>query len=349
MNILSFFVGSTGEVEGHGKKVLNKKSVDKNVLKRPSCDVKDESILHKIAEIHTKPSAQNTPSAEVKAACPLVIPTTKRRPPRATVAPVDLFSHNVPYGPSTSESRSASFSCSQILERIHLLVQPSSSLPKEVIRITHKLYSDFRHGAQTASCSVPDLAVALSHAVQNLGCRVLVRRVTDSKQYWSKSMGSTFIICTLPTSPGQVGSGLVIDPNFKDQFHTPNMTQRYSKIWSMLPDVFVGQASQLSPLLQLLCYELSLVFESQGKQLPPWRTFPATVGRWLSNCCVDLAIPASAGPGASSQVSKIMLSAQVTSSSQSSKRLGNQRPEGSGCRDAPRQKPTIVTGFSVAF
>ena len=82
-------------------------------------------------------------------------------------------------------------------------------------------------------CPVPELAVELSAAVSRLGCRVVVRRVTDSKQYWSKAMGRMFAICTLPSVPGgtaggsQVGGGLVIDPNFKAQFITPNMTQRY--------------------------------------------------------------------------------------------------------------------------
>ena len=84
--------------------------------------------------------------------------------------------------------------------------------------------------------TIPQLAVALSASVSRMGCRVIVRRVTDSKQYWSKSMGRTFVICTLPgtgadgssaSAPMQIGGGLVIDPNFKDQFSTPQMTQRY--------------------------------------------------------------------------------------------------------------------------
>ena len=92
-------------------------------------------------------------------------------------------------------------------------------------------------GAATA-VSVPELAVALSAAVSRLGCRVVVRRVTDTKQYWSKSLGNAFVICTLPAhgvgsaSSSQVGGGLVVDPGLKAQFNTPHMTQRYRCGWA---------------------------------------------------------------------------------------------------------------------
>ena len=96
-------------------------------------------------------------------------------------------------------------------------------------------------------CPVPELAVALSAAVSCLGCRVLVRRVTDTKHYWSKATGCTYAICVLPAShhrpslagvtaagfrvseppPSAVGTGLVIDPNFRAKFSTPVMSPRY--------------------------------------------------------------------------------------------------------------------------
>ena len=39
----------------------------------------------------------------------------------------------------------------------------------------------------------------------------------------------------------------------------------------MLPSVLVGTAAQLTPLVQLLCSEMSLAFEQHGLSLPPWR------------------------------------------------------------------------------
>jgi hypothetical protein len=88
--------------------------------------------MQKIDELQTKQSAPKLPVAEVKPACPLVIPTSRIRSPRTPVTAVDQFNQNVSDGPSTSSSRSASFSGSQLLERIHLLVQPASALAKEV-------------------------------------------------------------------------------------------------------------------------------------------------------------------------------------------------------------------------
>ena len=63
------------------------------------------------------------------------------------------------------------------------------------------------------------------------------------------------------------------------------------QLWEALPEIFVGRASQLAPVLQLISLELALMFEGQGQQLPPWRTYAATTARWLSNACADVAVP----------------------------------------------------------
>ena len=36
------------------------------------------------------------------------------------------------------------------------------------------------------------------------------------------------------------------------------------------------------------------MYDSISRPLPPWRAFPATVGRWLSSACVDLPVPTAA-------------------------------------------------------
>ena len=63
------------------------------------------------------------------------------------------------------------------------------------------------------------------------------------------------------------------------------------QLWEALPETFVGRASQLAPVLQLISFELALMFEGQGQQLPLWRTYAATMARWLSNACADVAVP----------------------------------------------------------
>lgn len=60
-------------------------------------------------------------------------------------------------------------------------------------------------------------------------------------------------------------------PHFREQFEISHPTPRYSGLLSMLPSVLVGTAEQLTPLVQLLCSEMSLAFEQHGLSLPPWR------------------------------------------------------------------------------
>lgn len=50
----------------------------------------------------------------------------------------------------------------------------------------------------------------------------------------------------------------VVDPCFKEQFQLPNATPEYSALWQDLPNLFVGTAEQLVPVVELLCTQVSL-------------------------------------------------------------------------------------------
>ncbi|KXZ52616.1 hypothetical protein GPECTOR_9g661 [Gonium pectorale] len=131
--------------------------------------------------------------------------------------------------------------------------------------------------------SVPEVALRLSC----LGHRVVLRRVVDTKQYWSKSMTNAFCYVVLPGT----GIGYVLDPGFKEHFRAGCMSDRYRDIWECLPPLFVGPPAKLVQLVQLLCSELGASFEAAGRQLPPWRTFNATINRWMSPVFRDLPAP----------------------------------------------------------
>jgi len=62
-----------------------------------------------------------------------------------------------------------------------------------------------------------------------------------------------------------------LQPHFREQFEIPHPTARYRGLLAMLPDVLVGTQEQMSPLVQLLCSEMSLAFEHHGLSVPPWR------------------------------------------------------------------------------
>ncbi|GFR49795.1 hypothetical protein Agub_g11733 [Astrephomene gubernaculifera] len=131
--------------------------------------------------------------------------------------------------------------------------------------------------------SVPEVALRLSC----LGHRVVVRRVVDSRQYWSKSMTNTFCYSVLPGT----GIGYVLDPGFKEHFRAGCMSDRFRDIWECLPPLFVGPPARLVQLVQMLCAELQASFEAADRQLPPWRTFAATINRWMSPVFRDLPVP----------------------------------------------------------
>jgi hypothetical protein len=50
----------------------------------------------------------------------------------------------------------------------------------------------------------------------------------------------------------------VVDPCFKEQFQLPNATPEYNALWQDLPNLFVGTAEQLVPIVELMCTEVRL-------------------------------------------------------------------------------------------
>ena len=83
--------------------------------------------------------------------------------------------------------------------------------------------------------SVPHFALALSSAAAGLslggGIRLAVRRVMDTKQYWTSASGREFVTCALPGDSSSGSSrgacSLIIDPGFREHFATATMSQRY--------------------------------------------------------------------------------------------------------------------------
>lgn len=175
-----------------------------------------------------------------------------------------------------------SYTVAEVLRKVKSLMQPRTLQE-------HQFYSDCYQACEVQPCSslhlddIPEVAVRLCR--QNY--KMVVRRVMDSKLYWSKSMTSVFCYCVLPGT----GVGYVLDPNFKEHFKTGHMSIRYRDIWECLPAIFVGPPAQLIPLVQLLCQEVVKSFEEAGRQLPPWRNFATTIDRWMSPSFKDLAGP----------------------------------------------------------
>jgi uncharacterized protein (TIGR01615 family) len=50
----------------------------------------------------------------------------------------------------------------------------------------------------------------------------------------------------------------VVDPSFKDSFVLSNGTPAYAAVWQALPELFVGTAQHLVPLVEFLCTQVSI-------------------------------------------------------------------------------------------
>lgn len=67
----------------------------------------------------------------------------------------------------------------------------------------------------------------------------------------------------------------------RDQFHIPQATEAYQELMRQLPSEFVGMASRLVPLVQLLCEEMGAAFDARFMTCPPWRQAKAMLSKWL--------------------------------------------------------------------
>lgn len=121
-------------------------------------------------------------------------------------------------------------------------------------------------------------------------------------------------------------------------------------VWQALPSVFVGQATQLVLVTQLMCAELALKFESEGLVVPPWRMPKACISRWLSNSNTDLAVPMEAPckPPTAVQATHFLAAGQRLASAQLP--VSGSKLEGVGTAEAasPKHIGIIVRGFEVA-
>ena len=135
------------------------------------------------------------------------------------------------------------------------------------------------------------LALTLSQmSLPGLCCSI---RSTKAKAYWSSPRGAEFIVCVASDGP-KSSQTTIVDPSFKDNFKTPHLTQRYSRVLELIPGCFIGSPSSLVPLLKLMVFELTLTFKAHHADLPPWRTLNALSSKWLSDSCSDEAISATA-------------------------------------------------------
>ena len=120
-------------------------------------------------------------------------------------------------------------------------------------------------------------AVVLASKLVNIGYRVAVRTAMGggAGQDCFHNLHHEFLIIA------ERHQEVIVDCHFKDQFRIGQHTQQYQQVLTCLPEVFVGSATRLAPLVELLCSEMALAFKERGVTCPPWRQPRSMISKWL--------------------------------------------------------------------
>lgn len=119
--------------------------------------------------------------------------------------------------------------------------------------------------------------IVLASKLVNIGYKVAVRTAMGGGpgQDCFHNLHHEFLVVT------EHDQEIFIDCHFKDQFRIGHYTQQYQQVLKCLPEVFVGSAVRLAPLVELLCLEMALAFKEQGATCPPWRQLRSMISKWL--------------------------------------------------------------------
>ncbi|KAI8477322.1 MAG: hypothetical protein J3K34DRAFT_399037 [Monoraphidium minutum] len=83
---------------------------------------------------------------------------------------------------------------------------------------------------------------------------------------------------------------LVVDPSFLERFRSAPAevaSPAYAALLAALPEVVVGGAEGLAPLVGFLCEQMEKAFRAAGGALPPWRTSEYMLAAWFPADAAD--------------------------------------------------------------
>ena len=119
--------------------------------------------------------------------------------------------------------------------------------------------------------------VVLASKLVNMGYKVSIRTALGggSGQDCFHHLHHEFLIVSIRQQQ------IIVDCTFKDQFKICQQTQQYQQLLTQLPQVFVGSASHLLPMVELMCTEIALSFKESGFTSPPWRHAKSMSSKWF--------------------------------------------------------------------
>ncbi|KAI6672999.1 hypothetical protein NL676_000905 [Syzygium grande] len=88
---------------------------------------------------------------------------------------------------------------------------------------------------------------------------------------------------------------VIIELNFRAEFEMARACEGYNRLVSRLPEVFVGKAERLRPLIKALCAAAKRCTKEKGIHMGPWRKHKYMQAKWLGTCDHSTLSPLLAG------------------------------------------------------
>lgn len=88
---------------------------------------------------------------------------------------------------------------------------------------------------------------------------------------------------------------VIIELNFRAEFEMARACEGYNRLVSRLPEVFVGKAERLRPLIKALCAAAKRCTKEKGIHMGPWRKHKYMQAKWLGTCDRSTLSPLLAG------------------------------------------------------
>ena len=120
-------------------------------------------------------------------------------------------------------------------------------------------------------------SVVLASKLVNIGYKVAIRTAMGggAGQDCFHNLNHEFLVIT------ERHQEMIVDCHFKDQFKISQHTPQYQQTLNCLPEVFIGSALRLAPLVDFMGTEMAAAFKEQGVTCPPWRQPRSMISKWL--------------------------------------------------------------------
>lgn len=77
---------------------------------------------------------------------------------------------------------------------------------------------------------------------------------------------------------------MVIELNFQAEFEMARASEEYTRLISILPEVYVGKSERLRDIIKILCGAAKKCMKEKKMHLGPWRKHKYMQAKWLGNC-----------------------------------------------------------------